>query len=472
MTLPHNQDATSDAILIVDDQHDFARGLSRLLTREFPKTPCFTATSGEEALSILATQRIALMFTDLRMPGLSGLDLLQQALTADPNLTVVMLTGYGSIESAVEALKAGAYDFLTKPVEPDDLFRATAKGLERARLLGENSRLRSLMAQSELSASLIGESATMKRLKDSIAAVAVSDYTVLITGESGTGKEMVARAIRSMSSRSAGPFLQVNCPAIPDQLLESELFGHVKGAFTGADRSHKGLFVSANGGTLLLDEIGDIPMNIQTKLLRVLQEQEVRPVGSSQSVRVDVRILASTNKDLEQKMKDGLFREDLFYRLNVLSVYVPPLDKRTEDIPLLAHHFLTQACRELRLMPKEIAPEVLAYLASRPWPGNVRELQNFMRRLAVFSQGDVIDLPLVRLSESRPAEEEQSAGLPPYKDAKARVMDEFTRNYVTELLKKTSGNISEAARLSGLERVSLQKILKRLDIHAASFRSS
>jgi DNA-binding NtrC family response regulator len=312
----------------------------------------------------------------------------------------------------------------------------------------------------------------MKRLKDSIAAVAVSDYTVLITGESGTGKEMVARAIRSMSSRSAGPFLQVNCPAIPDQLLESELFGHVKGAFTGADRSHKGLFVSANGGTLLLDEIGDIPMNIQTKLLRVLQEQEVRPVGSSQSVRVDVRILASTNKDLEQKMKDGLFREDLFYRLNVLSVYVPPLDKRTEDIPLLAHHFLTQACRELRLMPKEIAPEVLAYLASRPWPGNVRELQNFMRRLAVFSQGDVIDLPLVRLSESRPAEEDQPAGLPPYKDAKARVMDEFTRNYVTELLKKTSGNISEAARLSGLERVSLQKILKRLDIHAASFRSS
>ncbi|NJB69251.1 DNA-binding NtrC family response regulator [Desulfobaculum xiamenense] len=464
----HN--AQPEAILIVDDQEDFARGLARLLKREFPDVATRTATSGDEALDILSRERVSLMFSDLRMPGIGGIELLRQALAAEPNLSVVMLTGYGSIESAVEALKAGAYDFLTKPVEPDALFRATAKGLERARLLGENSRLRELMAKSELGTALIGESAPMKRLKETIAAVAASDYTVLITGESGTGKEMVARAVQSVSARAAKSFLQVNCPAIPEQLLESELFGHVKGAFTGADRSRKGLFVAADGGTLLLDEIGDIPMNIQTKLLRVLQEREVRPVGSSASVRVDVRILASTNQDLERKMREGLFREDLFYRLNVLNVHVPALNRRTEDIPLLAHHFLSQACREMRLMPKEIAPEVLAWLTSRPWPGNVREMQNFMRRLAVFSQGDVIDLALVRLAEARPDAEPADDSLPPYKDAKSRVMDEFTRNYVTELLRKTAGNISEAARVSGLERVSLQKILRRLDIDAERYR--
>lgn len=472
MSMTQNQEPQPDAILIVDDQQDFARGLARLISREFPDVPCHTAASGDEALAVLSRERVALMFSDLRMPGLSGLELLERALASEPNLTVVMLTGYGSIESAVEALKAGAYDFLTKPVEPDALFRATSKGLERARLLGENSRLRELMERSKAGSSLIGESAPMTRLKESIAAVAASDYTVLISGESGTGKEMVARTIRAMSGRASKPFLQVNCPAIPDQLLESELFGHVKGAFTGADRSHKGLFVAASGGTLLLDEIGDIPMHIQTKLLRVLQEQEVRPVGSSQSTHVDVRILASTNQDLEQKIRDGAFREDLFYRLNVLNIMVPPLNKRREDIPLLAHHFLSQACREMRLMPKEIAPEVLAYLSSRPWPGNVREIQNFMRRLAVYSQGETIDLPLVRLSESRPQGAAQESALQPYKEAKTQVMDDFTRNYVTELLRKTGGNISESARLSGLERVSLQKILKRLAIDAGQFRAS
>lgn len=468
MTEKHT--SRTESILIVDDQEDFAHGLARLLQRNYPQATLHCASEGKDALEILEREAVDLLFSDMRMPGMSGLELLQKALQISPELSVIMLTGFGTIESAVEALKSGAYDFLTKPVDPGTLFRATQKGLERARLLGENSRLRRLMAQSELGSTLIGESAGMLRLRDAIAAVAASDYTVLITGESGTGKELVARAIRNASARAEKDFLQINCPAIPSQLLESELFGHVKGAFTGADRSHKGLFVAADGGTLLLDEIGDIPMDIQTKLLRVLQEQEVRPVGSSQSVKVDVRILASTNQNLEEKMREGKFREDLFYRLNVLSIHIPTLDRRTDDIPILAHHFLTQSCAEMKLPPKEIRPEVLAYLASRNWPGNVRELQNIMRRLAVFSQGDVIDMPLVRLAETQTSTSAEHDELPLYKDAKNRLVDDFTRTYVTELLKKTDGNVSEAARLSGLERVSLQKILRRLSIDASPFR--
>jgi len=459
-----------EIILIVDDQADFARGLTRLLESEFPDAHYLLATNGAQALDILNHERVTLMLSDLRMPGLSGLELLASALQIEPTLSVVMITGFGSIETAVEALKAGAYDFLTKPVQREDLLRVASKALERARLLGENKRLRELVARNGPHLELRGESTTIRRLLDSIAAVAASDYTVLIDGESGTGKELVARTIHNGSARADRPMLSVNCPAIPAHLLESELFGHVKGAFTGADRARKGLFLSANGGTMLLDEIGDIPLNIQTKLLRVLQEREVRPVGSSQSTPVDVRILASTNQNLEDKMQDGTFREDLFYRLNVLHINVPPLRRRTEDIPLLAHHFLSETCREMNLPQKEIAPEVLAYLVANPWPGNVRELQNFMRRLTVFARGPLVDLPLARLAASNTCEKPGSNALVPYKNAKALVMDDFTRSYVRQLLDETNGNISQAARISGLERVSLQKILHRLDINAESYR--
>jgi DNA-binding NtrC family response regulator len=460
-----------DTILIVDDQSVFAQGMARLLDKEFPGVRSAVATSGEQALELLAAQPVSLMLSDLRMPGMSGLELLGRALEAEPALSVVMITGYGSIESAVEALKAGAYDFLTKPVDRESLVRVVAKGLERARLLGENRRLRALVAQAGSLQTLLGRSQAMNRLRETIVAVAASDYTVLINGESGTGKEMVARTIHNSSPRAARHLVSVNCPAIPDHLLESELFGHVKGAFTGADRNRKGLFLAAHGGTLLLDEIGDIPMNVQTKLLRVLQEREVRPVGANESTPVDVRILASTNQNLEAKMQAGDFREDLFYRLNVLHIHVPPLRQRADDVPLLAHHFLTEACRDMGLPPKDIAPEVLAFLAARPWPGNVRELQNFMRRLAVFARTPTVDLALVRLADNNaggPADAD--TGLPPYKDAKSKILDDFTRTYVRQLLAMTEGNISQAARISGLERVSLQKILRRLDIDAERYR--
>jgi len=464
-----------EAILVVDDEKDFAQGLARLLKASFPDQNIIVRHSGPEALAVLGRESISVMLSDLRMPSMSGQTLLEGALGLEPSLTVVMLTAYGTVETAVQALKAGAYDFLTKPVGGDVLTRVMSRCLDRSRLIRENQRLRDLAVRPGLQAALVGESLAMRRLKETIAAVAASDYTVLIRGESGTGKELVASTIHSLSRRASGRLVTVNCPAIPETLLESELFGHVKGAFTGAEKARKGLFLNADKGTILLDEIGDIASPIQTKLLRVLQEGEIRPVGSSEQVRVDVRVLASTNQDLEARITDRTFREDLFYRLNVLAIHVPPLRERTEDVPLLSAHFLQQACREMGVPRKELTPEALAYMAAHPWPGNVRELLNFIRRLTVFSTGEVIDLGLVRLAEgsvSPPTSfgEADDRKISSYKEAKAQVIDDFTRRYVERLLEQTKGNVSEAARVSGLERVSLQKILKRVGIEADEFK--
>ncbi|WP_022660380.1 sigma-54-dependent transcriptional regulator [Paucidesulfovibrio longus] len=459
-------------ILLVDDEPDFAQGLARLVVSGFPNVEIAMAGDGSEALEILATSGADLMLTDLRMPGLDGQELLHQALELVPGLTVILLTGYGSVEAAVAALKGGAYDFLTKPVKREELLRSVRKGLEHGRLLGENKALRDLARRAEGARTLVGDAPAMRQLKESIAAVAASDYTVLVRGESGTGKELVAGTIHRLSNRAKGPFVTVNCPAIPEHLLESELFGHVKGAFTGAEKARQGLFVAAGGGSILLDEIGDIPMSVQTKLLRVLQEREVRPVGANGTTRIDVRILATTNQNLEERITAGLFREDLFYRLNVLTVTTLPLRDHREDIPLLAAHFLEQTCREMRLSPKVLGPEVLRCLCERPWPGNVRELQNTVRRLTVFCPGRQVEAihlhqaegGLPRTQQTQPGVFVPGAGteeLMPYKEAKSTVLTNFTRCYVEHVLARTGGNISEAARLSGIERVSLQKIIKR-----------
>jgi DNA-binding NtrC family response regulator len=458
-----------ERILVVDDEKDFARGLSRLLGGEFPEVDVLQAGGGDEALDLLAEKNVQVMLTDLRMPAMNGLALLRAALKRHPSLTVIILTAFGTIETAVEALKAGAYDFLTKPVETEQLFGVVGRALERGRLLGENRRLKELL--SGKGPVLVGETPGMVHLRRSIETVARSDYPVLILGESGTGKELTARMIHALSGREGRPFQAVNCPAIPEGLLESELFGHVRGAFTGADRDREGLFASASGGTLLLDEIGDLPKAMQVKLLRVLEEGEVRPVGGSGAVPVDVRVLASTNRDLEERIRDGSFREDLYYRLNVLTVAIPPLRDRVEDIPLLAAYFLRQSCREMGLPPKSADPEVLAWLSQRPWPGNVRELQNVMRRLTVFCSGERLGMEVLRLAGDGPGgREAEPEGAMPYKEAKAAVVDSFTRRYVQSLLRETGGNISEAARRSGLSRMALQKILSRLDMNAARFR--
>jgi len=457
------------SILVVDDEPDFASGIARLLESRYPNERIMACHSGAEALEFMEDLPFDVVISDLKMPEMDGIELVGRIHDQWPGTTLVMLSAHGTIEQAVRALKKGAYDFLTKPVEPQALFRVAEKALERSRLLGENERLRSLLACRSETDCIVGDSPAIRRFKDSLAAVAQSDYTVLILGESGTGKELAARVVHRLSSRTENPMVAVNCPAIPEHLLESELFGHVKGAFTGADRARKGLFVNAEGGSLLLDEIGDLPMGLQTKLLRCLQEQEIRPVGASRNVPINVRILASTNRDLEERMRQGEFREDLYYRLNVLTVTVPSLRERTEDIPLLVHHFLDMTCAELGTTPKEPTPEALGYLSARPWPGNVRELQNFVRRLAVFAAGDRVTLPVVRMAENG-VSGDGPGELSSYKEAKAAVVDDFTRSYTRRLLEATGGNVSEAARISGLSRVALQKILKRVDLSPDRFR--
>jgi DNA-binding NtrC family response regulator len=458
-------------ILVVDDEADFAKGLARLVQKAFPGHPALIRPSGAEALALLAERPCALLITDLRMPEMDGFALMQQALCLDPTLSVVVLTGFGSIETAVAALKNGAYDFLTKPIDQDGLYRVVAKGLQRSALLRENVRLREAVAVCGPGLSIIGESPAMQRLRDQIEAVAATDYSVLILGESGSGKELVARTIHRRSRRGGKQMVAINCTAIPESVLESELFGHVKGAFTGADKQALGLFMAADGSSLLLDEIGDMPLHLQPKILRALQEREIRPVGGSESVPVDARILASTNQRLEVKIAKGGFRDDLYYRLNVLCVHVPPLRDRGRDAALLATYFLNETSRELEAGDKELRDDALDYLCARPWPGNVRELINFVRRLAVFCRGPVITGPQVRLLDTNsPGAASAPADLESYKTAKSRYLDDFTRAYMERLLSDTGGNISQAARISGLERVSIQKIVKRLNIDVPAFR--
>ena len=468
-----------EGILIVDDETDFARGLVRLVAGRFTQARVEAAQSGKEALQILSTRKVHLMITDLRMPEMSGMQLLAKALKHNPDLSMVVLSAYGTVETAVAALHAGAYDFLTKPIEPEQLFRVVAKGLERSRLLEENDRLRQMLSRQDHPGELVGEGAAMRKLRQTIAAVAQSDYAVLIRGESGTGKELVARLIHQTGARAARPFLAVNCPSIPETLLESELFGYVKGAFTGADRDHQGLFAAAHTGTLHLDEVGDISPAVQTKLLRCLQNGEIRPVVSNTNQTVDVRVISSTNQDLETCLRNKTFREDLYYRLNVLTLSLPPLRERVEDIPLLAQHFLRETCAEMGLASKEMAPEVLQWMSTCSWPGNVRELQNFVRRMTVFCAGDRMDMQLVRTVLEGGSRSVCDTGCavgqtrPPkaYKEAKAEVVNAFTLAYVRDLLTLTRGNVSEAARISGLSRVAVQKILARTGEHAATFRA-
>lgn len=463
-------------LLIIDDEVDMLQGLKRVLSYELAGVNVATTPAPLEGLRLVSEQAYDVILVDIRMPDMDGMELLLKIRQIDPNATVIMMTAYGSIEHAVEAIKRGAYDFMTKPFEIPDLLRMLKKGLERGRLIRENLNLRARISEQGTFASFIGQSPPMRRLYEAIQALAHTDYTVLIRGQSGTGKELAARAIHDLSQRKSQPFLAVNCPAIPEHLLESELFGHKKGAFTGADSDHLGLFAEADGATLLLDEIGDIPVSVQTKLLRVLQEQELRPLGSSRTRKINVRILASTNQDLESKISQRCFREDLFYRLNVVTIRMPLLREIREDIPLLANHFSKKFAAELGVPAKCFSPGAMEELVSRSWPGNIRELQNFLRRLLIFCADEEIhathilgmDGPAGSWQESSLTAGDQ--GIEPYIQARDRVLDQFTRTYARKLLHSTAGNISQAARTAGLSRVAMQKILRRLDLNPRDFR--
>jgi DNA-binding NtrC family response regulator len=468
-----------ERILIVDDQEDLARGVARTLQRLFPKIKVKVATSGDEALARSEHEAIDLALVDIRMPGMDGLELLSRLRERDHELTVLIMTGHATIETAVDAIKRGAYDFITKPFDRETLRRVVGKALERNRLVRENLDFKRRFCGRESVGGFVGRSEVMQRFYESLQTVAHTDYTVLIRGESGTGKELAARAVHELSGRQERPLVMVNCPAIPENLLESELFGHRRGAFTGADRDHKGLFAEADGGTICLDEIADIPVTVQTKLLRVLQEQEVRPLGATATSIVDVRVIAVTNQDLEAKIAERSFREDLFYRLNVVTLHTPALREIAEDIPLLAEHFAQKACCELKLPEKRLSPATLEMLVNRAWPGNVRQLQNAVRQAVMFSRGEMVVPDDFRFADGSGSAvmSRQGSGLngnggegKSYKDAKEEILNTFTGEYVVRLLADTGGNVSRAARQSGLTRAALQKIMRRVGIDPEEFR--
>ncbi len=458
-------------ILIVDDEMDMLQLLKRSLE---PDLNCKveTALSGEQALQLLERKIFDLVLADIKMPGMDGLELLELIKRENPDLTVVMMTGHGDIDMAVEAMKSGAYDFITKPFDHDALVLRLEKALERSSLLMENIRLQEECRESDVFQNLVGKSAKMQRVYETIQMVAKTDLTVLITGESGTGKDLAARAIHTLSNRRSGPFVAVNCPTVPENILESELFGYKKGAFTHATQNKAGLFQAAHRGTIFLDEIGDISPTIQTKLLRVIQEKEIKPLGDTRTVEVDVRIISSTNRNLKEKIKNNEFREDFFYRLNVLPLELPPLRKHQEDIPLIANHLLEKHNRKLEKSVSKISTDLMEIFMQRTWEGNVREMENVIMQGILFSGSDEITPRDVGFKKKT-----QNSGFTgrtfqdvAYKDAKEQVLKQFNADFIGNLLIMNKGNVTQAARLCGLERQALQQIMRRYGMKAEPFR--
>jgi len=458
-------------ILIVDDEMDMLQLLKRSLE---PDLNCKveTALSGEQALQLLERKIFDLVLADIKMPGMDGLELLELIKRENPDLTVVMMTGHGDIDMAVKAMKSGAYDFITKPFDHDALVLRLEKALERSSLLMENIRLQEECRESDVFQNLVGKSAKMQRVYETIQMVAKTDLTVLITGESGTGKDLAARAIHTLSNRRSGPFVAVNCPTVPENILESELFGYKKGAFTHATQNKAGLFQAAHRGTIFLDEIGDISPTIQTKLLRVIQEKEIKPLGDTRTVEVDVRIISSTNRNLKEKIKNNEFREDFFYRLNVLPLELPPLRKHREDIPLIANHLLEKHNRKLEKSVSKISTDLMEIFMQRTWEGNVREMENVIMQGILFSGSDEITPRDVGFKKKT-----QNSGFTgrtfqdvAYKDAKEQVLKQFNADFIGNLLIMNKGNVTQAARLCGLERQALQQIMRRYGMKAEPFR--
>ncbi len=469
-------DGPPPRVLVVDDEVVILRALERLLGRAGAHV--VTMESGLEAVAAIGEEEIEIALLDIKMPHIGGLDLLRSIKEAHPDVEVVMMTAHATIETAVQAVKAGAYDYLTKPF-PDvsEVVQVVQRAVERRRLQQQNRRLQAALDAKESFEGIVGGSAAMKEVFELVESVAYSSSTVMVTGESGTGKELVARAIHYRSPRRDGPFIPINCTAMPETLLESELFGHVKGAFTGATVTKKGLFEAADGGTLFLDEVGDLPASIQAKLLRVLQEGEVRKVGGNETVKVDVRVIAATHVDLDAARREGRFREDLYYRLNVIEIHLPPLAERLEDIPVLAHHFLKKFCEKEGKAIEGFTTGAMEVLTGYRWPGNVRELENVVQRAVVLCRGeavDVEDLPkeLTRQAEEGPSPESAALSRLPFSKAKELATEAFEKRYLEAVLRRAGGNISEASRLAGMDRSNFRRVMKRYQLDPQRFAAA
>ncbi|MBS1829088.1 MAG: sigma-54-dependent Fis family transcriptional regulator [Acidobacteria bacterium] len=445
--------AQRSSILIVDDERVVRESLEQWFTDE--DYDVTVAASGKDALAALARQRFDLALLDIKMPGMDGMELQGRLHEADPELPVIIMTGYASVETAVQALKQGAYDYITKPVDPDVLSHAVKKAIEHTRARRELAQLRDSMEDLLPATDLIGSSPAMRKVQEFVEMAAPTDSTILITGESGTGKEVVARAIHQRSMRRNMPMVVIHCGALTDTLLESELFGHERGAFTGAQYRRKGKFESADGGTVFLDEIADISLRMQTDLLRVLQQKEITRVGGNQNIKVDFRCIAATNKRLEDLVEAGTFRPDLYYRLHVLCIDLPPLRERREDIPLLVEFFLRRLSASTnRSTVPELRPAALERLTQYDWPGNVRELENAVERALVVSRGPVLD--------------EEAFGFLTRKVAvpvtTGRTLEEVERAHILHVFDQCEGNHSKTARILDIDRTTLYAKLKRYGV--------
>jgi len=443
--------ASKGRILLVDDDPGLLRLLSiRLRAEDYDVE---AVESAHKALASVSQFGPDLVITDLRMDKMDGIGLLKELQTKSPGLRVVIITAHGTIPDAVMATQSGAFGFLTKPIDKDELMVTVEKALKVSG---------SMDIEKGWASDIITRNQGMSEILQQAKMVATTDARVLITGDSGTGKELLARAIHNASPRHDQPFVAINCGAMAENLLESELFGHKKGAFTGATSSHDGLFQAADGGTLLLDEIGDMPMRLQVKLLRVLQENLIRPVGSTEALKVDVRVISSTHQDLQSLMQGEKFREDLYYRLNVVNIKLPTLDDRREDIPLLVANFLQVIGKEADQERKVYAPEAVEMLVTAEWPGNIRQLNNIVRQNVALSRSPVISGELVQQSLG-----EHAGKLASFSDAR----DEFTRNYLSQILQITTGNVSQAARLAKRNRTDFYKLLARHELNPDQFKT-
>jgi len=448
---------THARILIVDDEPGIRQSLQGVFEDEGYQVT--TANTGESALTHLTSHAPDLIFLDIWLPGLDGLEVLAriQELPYPERPQVIMISGHGNIETAVRATKLGAFDFLEKPLSLEKLFIVAKNALEQRRLQLENSRLKS---DTTSKYRIIGESVPMKALRQQLSLMAGTNGRVLIYGESGTGKELVAHAIHAMSPRHGNSFVEVNCAAIPEELIESELFGHSKGSFTSAHESKAGKFQKADQGTIFLDEVGDMSLRTQAKVLRALEEQRFEPVGAHDSIQVDVRVVAATNKTLEQEIDRGNFREDLFYRLNVIPFHVPPLRERLEDLPLLADFFLREFTSSYGRKPKELTPQAYQALADHHWPGNVRELKNMIERIVILNPQARIEARHIPVTTNRRAPDR----VPDRFGSLQEVRESVEREYILKKLEETAGNVTRTAELLGLERSNLYRKMKALGI--------
>ncbi|MDK2849172.1 MAG: two-component system, NtrC family, nitrogen regulation response regulator NtrX, partial [Desulfuromonadales bacterium] len=426
-------------ILVVDDEQSIRESLDGILQDEGFRT--ISAETGEDALAMLGAENPDLILLDIWLPGMDGLETLHRIRENNPEQLVIMMSGHGTIETAVKATKLGAYDFIEKPLSLEKVLISIENALKVSRLVEENRTLKASMAKEY---EMVGTSPAIQNLKEQITIAAPTSGWVLITGENGTGKELVARAIHHYSKRSDKPFVEVNCAAIPEELIESELFGHEKGAFTGATTQRKGKFDQANEGTLFLDEIGDMSLKTQAKILRILQERKFERVGGNRTIEVDVRVIAATNKDLEKQIREGHFRQDLYYRLNVLPFHVPPLRERREDIPLLAKHFLAFFCSKESRETKSLEQDALEALAAYNWPGNVRELKNIVERLVIMTPHRSIslaDLP-PGIQQAEPRNHEGKAYIPDSGVSLKQAREDFEKEFILQKLQENDGNIS------------------------------